>query len=155
MQVKNTTPRIAPTMRNTWHNMMKRCFYPGMMYYCLYGGRGITVCERLQNLDCFIQDMSPKPTPSHTLDRIDSNGHYSCGTCAQCIEKNWEPNLQWATPTEQTRNRSNTRMVAYQGKTLPVAEWAEIFHMTYQTLKHRLRRGWSIERALCQQVRKR
>jgi hypothetical protein len=41
----------------------------------------------------FFADVGPRPSPQHSIDRIDSNDHYRVGNC------------RWATPKEQTHNR--------------------------------------------------
>jgi len=45
--------------------------------------------------DAFIETLGPKPTPQHTLDRIEATGHYEPG------------NLRWADKTTQSLNRRN------------------------------------------------
>jgi hypothetical protein len=75
--------------------MISRCKYPSQTYYKNYGGRGITVCERWQGVDGlfnFAVDMGDKPTPKHTLDRIDNDGNYGPSNC------------RWATQIEQMKN---------------------------------------------------
>lgn len=65
-----------------------------------YISRGITVCDRWGDYANFIADMGPKPTPLHTLERIDNDGNYEPGNC------------RWATRAEQIRNRRAYRKVA-------------------------------------------
>lgn len=81
-------------LHDTWHSMKKRCYTPGHGSYAYYGGRGITVCERWrESFSAFLEDVGPRPTPNHSLDRIDNNGNY-------------EPsNVRWATASEQMANR--------------------------------------------------
>jgi hypothetical protein len=120
---------------NSWKGMMTRCFSERAINYDWYGGRGITVCERWQDYDDFYADMGPRPD-GHTLDRIDSDGHYEPRNC------------RWASTRVQTTNRAGTRWITYNGETRFLKEWAEVLGFNYITLQQRIyRRGWSIEKA--------
>ena len=82
----------------TWADMKARCNNPNTHNYYLYGGRGIKVCVRWQkDYTAFLSDMGPKPTPKHTIDRINPDGDYEPGNC------------RWATASEQQRNRRDRR----------------------------------------------
>lgn len=62
-----------------WQAMLARCRRPGHSSYPNYGGRGIRVCERWQTFEQFLADMGSRPSPRHSLDRIDVDGHYEPG----------------------------------------------------------------------------
>jgi len=120
-----------------WVNMKSRCLIKSSSYYCDYGGRGITVCDRWKNsFSDFMEDMGPRPSSGHTLDRIDNNGNYEPSNC------------RWATRREQSNNTRRNRIVEYNGESLSIAEWARKLSLTYPTVYLRLKRGWSIERTL-------
>lgn len=76
-----------------WRNMKQRCSNPKSPIYRYYGGRGIRVCEQWAgDYEAFIADMGPCPS-GHTLDRIDTDGHYEPQNC------------RWATRSVQQRNK--------------------------------------------------
>ncbi len=120
------TPEYA-----AWRFMINRCEVKGVNDYALYGGRGITVCDRWrQDFHAFLQDVGHKPSPKHTLDRIDSNGNYESG------------NVRWATWTEQAQNRRNCITVSYRGETHNLMDWARRLGLNYVTLHWRWKKGW-------------
>lgn len=126
----------SPEYRS-WESMKRRCYNPNCSDYNNYGGRGITVCQRWHSsYENFLSDMGRKPSPTHTLDRIDVNGPYSPENC------------RWALPAEQARNRRGGQMLTLNGETLPLGEWAQRQGVPYSKLYKRVRRGWSDEDVL-------
>ena len=77
---------------SSWKAMRTRCNNPNTDYYCRYGGRGITICDRWDSFANFIEDMGERPEGT-SLERRDTNGNYEPTNC------------YWATPLEQTNNR--------------------------------------------------
>ena len=93
----------------TWTSIKTRCFNPKHDRYVDYGGKGITMCQRWrESFEAFLEDLGSKPSPKHTLGRLDHDGHYSCGTCDECRTQGWPVNCRWASKTEQNRNRRTT-----------------------------------------------
>ncbi len=73
---------LSATWRS-YHSMRTRCLNPGRNNYRIYGGRGITICERwLAGFENFLADMGERP-PGTSLDRINSNGNYEPGDVAR------------------------------------------------------------------------
>ena len=83
---------------NSWRSMKERCLNPNKANFARYGGRGIKICSKwINNFPAFLRDMGRKPSPQHTLDRVDTLGDYEPNNC------------RWATPKEQANNRRNSR----------------------------------------------
>lgn len=134
--------------RRSWLGMIGRCTHPQNTAFAYYGARGITVCSLwLSSFDAFLEDMGLQPH-KHTIDRINNNGNYSCGKCEQCVSRGWKKNCRWASRLEQQRNTRYNRLISYNGETLCLTEWVEKIDITYDTLRSRLRAGWSDEEAI-------
>ena len=119
-----------------WVLMRDRCNNRNNSKFAYYGGRGIVVCPRWNDFATFLADMGSRPTPMHTLDRIDPNGNYSPENC------------RWATRKEQARNRGITKRYERNGETKSLGEWAELVGKPYMVVYKRLWRGWTLEDAL-------
>lgn len=69
----------------------QRCTNPNARSFVYYGGRGIKFL--FESFEQFVSELGPKPSPEHSLDRIENDGNYEPG------------NIRWATASEQNRNR--------------------------------------------------
>lgn len=104
MPYKDPTQRLYRRRKsgyNCWLSMLARCYRRGHKDYQLYGGRGISVCDRWrQSFTAFIGDLGPRPSEGHSLDRFpDKDGNY-------------EPNnVRWATATEQAQNQRTNVLI--------------------------------------------
>lgn len=79
---------------SAYNHMRQRCYNDNNKDFYNYGGRGIKVCSRwLESFDNFYEDMGGRPSPNHSLDRIDVNGNYTPDNC------------KWSDRTEQNYNQ--------------------------------------------------
>lgn len=69
--------------------MRARVLNPRNKSYAYYGGKGVRICDRWDSFENFLSDMGPKPTAGHSLDRVNSMGHYEPDNC------------RWATRQQQ------------------------------------------------------
>jgi hypothetical protein len=120
-----------------WTAMKVRCMNRNAINYHDYGGRGISICERWMKFENFYADVGKRPSASHSLDRFPNN------------DGNYEPgNVRWATDTEQHNNKRNNKLLTLNGETFSLAEWAQRKGIEYHCLSSRIKRGWSMERAV-------
>lgn len=84
-----------------WKSIRLRCYSRGNASYARYGGRGIQVCDRWRaSFEAFLADMGSRPSPRHSIDRLDNDRGYEPGNC------------RWATALEQARHRRGVKMRA-------------------------------------------
>jgi hypothetical protein len=121
-----------------WQNIKTRCTNKKRREYKNYGGRGIVMSPRwITSFENFLADVGKRPSPKHTIDRIDNDRGYEPG------------NVRWATRTEQNQNKRNSRLVTHDGVTKTVAAWARDLGFTSDFLYYRLfNRGMSFENAI-------
>lgn len=127
----------------TWAAMIQRCANPNCSIYEYYGGRGVNICERWRHsFGNFLADMGPKPTPDHSLDRINVDGNYEPG------------NVRWADILTQTNNQRSNRRLTFNGKNQTIAEWSRELNISQSVIHNRLRRKWPIKDVLSTAVLK-
>jgi hypothetical protein len=87
----------TPTYR-TWLSMVSRCRDESNASFRYYGARGITVCERWQGSDGFMNflaDMGERPEGDYQLDRENPLGNYEPSNC------------RWLTRAENNARRAD------------------------------------------------
>lgn len=119
--------------KEIWRSMWKRC--GGL------NGKGagakkykniVFVCDRWRSFDNFISDMGLAPD-GYSLDRKDNSKNYDRDNC------------RWSTAKTQTRNRTITKTVEYQGKIWFIQDLADFLGIRYDTLWRRLKAGWDVD----------
>jgi hypothetical protein len=129
-------------MYAAWNTMKQRCLNPKQCHYHLYGGRGITICDRWLSFENFLEDMGVRPEGTF-LERQESSRGYEPGNCV------WSPRAR--------KNRlCNCKLMLTVGVTTkPLAEWAEETGIPYATMKSRMEAGWTHEDCVNRPLKKR
>jgi hypothetical protein len=119
-----------------WGNMKRRCNDPTNKSYANYGGRGISYDKRWERFENFYEDMKDTYADNLTLDRIDVDANYS------------KENCRWADKKTQANNMTTNHLISFNGETLTIAEMARKYNLDYELFRHRLKMGWTVERAM-------
>ena len=127
---------------NIWRSMRQRCSNPNCINYHNYGGKGISVCDEWNSsfeafyewarLTGYEEDL--------TIDRKDVKGNYEPSNC------------KWSSYKQQANNKTNNKLLAFQGEIHTLGEWASITGIKLSTIWARLNRGWSVEKTLTTDV---
>lgn len=135
----------------SWAGMKQRCYSTKWRFYGNYGGRGIKVCRfLLESPVNLVSAVGSCPDgKGWSIDRIATDGHYSCGSCLECMANAWPLNIQWATKKEQARNKRNNAFVLVNGQKMTKAEIAEKAGISQASVNKRVRK-WDCGRDLLQ-----
>lgn len=121
-------------LSGVWLNMLDRCYNENSKAHAKYKDRKPE--ERWHSFTNFLNDMGPRPTPEHTLERVDNNKGYSKDNCV------------WATVLAQQNNKETNVKVRFEGVDYTISTLAKKVGMNYAKLRHRLMRGWPVEEAV-------
>lgn len=122
---------------SAWHSMKQRCLNPNAVSYHHYGGRGITITPDWIAFEPFNRwAIANGYRKGLSLERIDVNGNYEPGNCT------------WIPRSEQPSNTRRCVRLTYRGKTKILKHWAEEYGHKPRLVGNRLKRGWTLERAL-------
>lgn len=122
-----------------WSRMKTRCYDSNDKGFKHYGARGITICDKwLNNFMAFYNDVGPRPSPKHSIDRINNNSGYS------------PTNVKWSTKREQNNNTTRNHFITIDGITHTISQWARRMGVKPYIIINRIRRGWDEIRAVRQ-----
>lgn len=115
-------------------SMRDRCENQNDPAWPRYGGRGIQV--KFRSLEEFVAHLGKRPTPEHSVDRINNDGHYEPG------------NVRWATRQEQRNNRRDSILYEINGVRDTMSGWASKIGIRPSSVAYRIKAGWPLEKAL-------
>lgn len=122
-----------------FRGIIARCENPNVRAYRFYGAKGVSVSPVWrEDFWAFYNHIGPRPSPAHSVDRIDS-------------AKGYEPeNVRWTTMIVQQNNRVNTRYITINRRKMTLYDACRLFGSPLhpQTVWGRLTRGWSIDNAM-------
>ncbi|AMW62207.1 HNH homing endonuclease [Bacillus phage Phrodo] len=125
--------------------MKTRVLNPKHPQYKDYGGRGIKICDDWLNEDSGSTNFckwaeSNGYEEGLTLDRIDVDGNYEPSNCT------------WSTMQEQCFNRRSNVKYTLNGETKTATEWSRLLGGSKDLVGVRIKKGWSVERAITEPV---
>jgi len=113
-----------------WRGIKQRYNNTNSPRYVTYGKKGIKICKKWLNFEKFYEDMGPRPTPTHTIDRKNNNKGYCKSNC------------KWSTKKERANNRSTNIILEFEGKKQTLKLWAEEVDISYSTIYSRYIAGY-------------
>lgn len=121
-----------------WLDMKQRCYNPKQVGYKWYGNLGIKVCKEWKNDYLSFEKWAVQNgyKDNLTIDRIDCKGDYEPNNCR------W---VDWKT---QSRNKKDTILITYNGKTQCLKDWCAELKKPYPTVANRIHDGWQPKYAL-------
>ena len=127
---------VGTPEHRAWITMRYRCSPNNLRMRSYYYDRGIRVCDRWGAFLPFLEDMGDKPSPAHTLERINNDGDYGPENC------------RWATRAEQGWNQRSNVLLTHNGQTKNLREWGEELGVDPDVLRGRIKKGWDPARVL-------
>lgn len=121
-----------------WTGIKRRCNNKNDISYQRYGAKGIKICQEWN--DAFMNfwgDMKDTYFDGATIDRIDNNKGYSKDNC------------RWVTYKEQANNKSNVKLLEYNGKKMNMKDWDNYLKLKPNSVRNRIKNlDWNLEKAL-------
>jgi hypothetical protein len=126
---------------NIWRAMRQRCSNPKCINYKNYGGKGVQVCTEWEDFQTFYDWAMLNGYAEYlTIDRVDVNGNYEPSNC------------RWVSYKVQANNKRNSKFLELNGVSHTIAEWGDITGIPKGTIWLRLKKGWSVERAITEPI---
>ena len=129
---------IHTRLYHIWVGIKYRCNNKKAKCYSDYGGRGIKICKEWQDDYCRFKNwaLNNGYKEELSIDRIDNNGNYEPNNC------------RWVTAKIQANNKRNNVVLEYNGFKLTIAEIAEKYNISSETIRYRYKIGWSLDKII-------
>lgn len=109
-----------------WKGVRSRCRIKSATGYYRYGGRGLYVCKPWNKYENFIEDMGPRPSAKHSIERRNNNIGYRPSNC------------YWATDAEQRANKEHTIRIKIGKSVRTLRQWADYYNTRRSVVYHRI-----------------
>jgi hypothetical protein len=124
---------------HTWNNMVKNCYDERTSKYYLYGGLGITVCEKWRN-------------DFKEFEKWAISKGWVKGNIVTRINKTLPYNEENSTVvnnlSDAFNNRTTNKLIKYKDETLTMKQICDKYDCVYTLMSSRLRNGWTIDEAI-------
>lgn len=147
-RIRNSKHKLSKTrLYHIYYGMRVRCYNKNDPSFIHYGQRGITICDEwMKDITKFIEWANKNGYKDGlSIDRIDPNKGY------------FPENCRWVNFKIQANNKTNNKLVTFNGETHTVSEWADKLGMKRKILEQRIRNSeagkYSLEEAFSKKVR--
>jgi len=141
-KAKTTHGLSGEKLYKVWGAIKERCYNPNNRSFKDYGFRGIKMCSQWKTSFKKFYNWAIENGYKEglTIERHNVNGNYTPKNCG------------WIPKKDQSKNRTNSVRIEYNGDSKTSTEWSEITNIPSQVITQRVRRGWSSERTLTTKI---
>ena len=133
--------RVSERFAQRFHLMSSDPVYG--IWHTLVQRQRASFCERWLSFQNFYNDVGPRPSPSHVMSRWNASGLYEPSNCG------------WTTRLETAGQSPRAKLITWRERTQHIAAWARELGKSRLVLAHRLRVGWSVDKAFTEPVKSR
>lgn len=116
----------------SWLAMKRRCDFPDELHKKYYKDKEITYCEEWKDFICFSKwALSNEYVDGYTIERLDNSKGY------------FPENCTWIPAKDQNKNKTNKSHLIIDGVDKSYTEWANEYGLRENTIRMRVKYGWS------------
>lgn len=116
----------------SWASMKRRCDFPDELHKKYYKDKGIKYCQEWKDFACFSKwALSNGYIDGYTIERLDNSKGY------------YPENCTWIPANKQNINKTNKSHLVIDGIDKSYTEWAKEYGLRENTIRMRIKYGWS------------